>query len=175
MYFRYIANRAGPDDLRRHADTLMRVALVAHLRRDLVFGGGIEQQACFPRRAGKRLFDVDVLAALHGVQADGGMHVIGYADGAGVDVLAFLVEHDAEIFVFGRFVELAEVLSGALGVDVAKRNDVLGLGDLVEDDSALSAAADGSDVELVVERLVAESFEGWDATVAGGGDGACKK
>ena len=77
-----VADGARPDDLRRHAIALVREALVAHLGGDLVLHRGLLQQARFPRRAGQRLFQVDVLAALHAGQGHGGVHEIGDADGA---------------------------------------------------------------------------------------------
>ena len=51
----------------------------------------------------------------------------------GVDVLAFLLEHHAEIFVLGLLLELLEIGSRARFVHVAERHDVLGLRGVVED------------------------------------------
>ena len=88
---------------------LVREPLVAHLRGDLVLHRRLLQQPRLPRRPGQRLLDVDVLAALHAGQRHGGVHEVGDADGAGVDVLAFLVQHDAEVFVLGDVVLLEVV------------------------------------------------------------------
>jgi hypothetical protein len=84
-------------------------ALVAHLGRDLIFDRGLLQEARFPDGAGERLFDVDVLAALHAGEGDGGVHEIGHADGDGVDILALFLQHHAEVFVLGSLLELLEV------------------------------------------------------------------
>ena len=68
MRFGDIADGAGPDDLGGHAVALVREALVAHLRGDLVFLRGFEQDARLPGSARQRLLAVDVLAALHAGQ-----------------------------------------------------------------------------------------------------------
>ena len=68
VHLGHIADRARPYDLRRHTVALVREALVAHLRRDLVLRRRFHQQARFPRRARQRLLHVDVLAVLHAGQ-----------------------------------------------------------------------------------------------------------
>ena len=103
VYFGDVTDRAGPDHFGGGAGGIVRVTLVAHLRGNLVFNGGVAEEAGFPGSAGEWLFDIDVNAALHGIESDSCVHVVGDADGAGVDVLAFLVEHDAEVFVLGGF------------------------------------------------------------------------
>ena len=60
-----VADLAGPDHLRALAGAFVRVALVAHLRRDLILGGRLGEHARFPDGARQRLLHVDVLAALH--------------------------------------------------------------------------------------------------------------
>ena len=95
------------------------------------------------------------------------MHEIGDADRAGVDVLAFLVEHDAEVLVLGRLLELLEVGRGAALVHVAQGHDVLGGAAWFRIDAALSAASDGGDVQLVVEGLVAQRPQRGHAAVSG--------
>ena len=87
-----VANRSAPEDLRGHAIALVRESLVAHLRRDLVFGGGLLEQAGLPRRARQRLFTVDVLAHLHTGERDRGVHEIRDADGHGVDIPALAIQ-----------------------------------------------------------------------------------
>lgn len=59
------------------------------------------------------------------------MHEVGDADGAGIDVPGFLVEHDAEVLVLGERGTLLEVLGGARRVDIAKGDDVLRLSGLI--------------------------------------------
>ena len=159
MRFGHVADRAGPDNLRSHADAFMRVSLVTHLRGDFVLDGRVGQQARLPGCSGQRFLHVDVLAALHAGVRHCGVHVVGDADGAGVDVLSFFIQHDAEIFVLGRLVEAREVRCGAGFVHVAESHDVLGLGGLVEVGSALAAATDRGDVQLVVIGLVAQGPE----------------
>ena len=83
----------------------------------------------------------------------------------GVDVLAFLLEHHAEIFVLGLLVELLEVGRGARFIHIAQRHDVLGARGVVEIHSALAAAADRSHVELIVEGLVPQRPERRHAAV----------
>ena len=109
-----IADRAGPDDLRGHAIAFVGEALVAHLGGNLVLHRRLLEQARLPRSARQRLLAVDVLAALHAMQGHRGMHEVGDADGARVDVF-LLVEHDAEIFIFGELFELLHVRRGAVG------------------------------------------------------------
>ena len=127
-----IADRARPDDLGRHTVAFVREALVAHLRGHAVFRRRFHQQARFPRRPRQRLFHVDVLAVLHAGERHRGVHEIGNADGDGIDILAFLLEHDAEIFVLGLLVELLEIGGRARFIHVAERDDVLGLRGVVE-------------------------------------------
>jgi hypothetical protein len=128
----------------------------------------ISQQARFPRGAGERFFDVDVLAALHAGQRHRGVHEIGDAYGAGIDVLVFLVEHDAEVLVPGCLFEALETGRGAGLVHVAQRHDILGARGGVQVRPALGAAADGGYVELIVERLVARRPERRHAAKAAG-------
>lgn len=169
MNLLHVTDDTGPDHLGGGADGFVGVALVAHLGGHFVLGGGIAEEAGFPYGAGEGLLDVDMFTALHGVEGDGGVHVIGDTDGDGVDVLALFVEHDAEVFVLGLFGELLEVGSGAVVVDIAEGDDVFGSRGVVENDAALAAAADGGDVQLVVEGLVAKRAERGHTAKAGGG------
>ena len=57
------------------------------------------KRAAFVQRVRQRLLAVDVLAGADRGQRGHGVDVVGRADGDGVDVLRFLVEHDAEILV----------------------------------------------------------------------------
>ncbi len=169
MRFRHVADLPGPYDLGGHAVGLVRKALVAHLRSDLVFGRGVEQQPCFPGRARQWLFDVDMLAALHAGERDGGVHEVRHADRTGVDVLALLVEHDAEVFVFGGLLVALQVCAGAGFVHVAQRYDVFRARGIVQVHAALPAAANGGDVQFLVERLIAESPQRRNAAEARAG------
>ncbi len=60
-------------------------------------------------------------------------------DGDGVDIPAFFVEHDAEVFVFVCLVKAFEVLGGARFVHVAERHNVLGPGGVVRVHATLAA------------------------------------
>ncbi len=72
-------------------------ALVAHLRGHLHLAGDLAQAAGFVDRVRQRLLREAVLAQLHGHGAGRGVRVVGRADGDGVDALAHLVEHLAEV------------------------------------------------------------------------------
>src|SRR5687768_9611304 len=98
-----------------------------------------------------------MLAALHTSKTDRRVHEVGNADGACVDVLAFFVEHDSEVFVFGCLAESGKVRPAAGFIDIAERDDVLGSRGVIEDHSTLTAAADGGNIQLVVEGLVPKS------------------
>ena len=126
MDFGDVADFARPDHLGALARAFVRVALVAHLRGDLVFVGRLHQLARFPDGAGQRLLHVDVLAALHAPHGGGGVHEIGDGDDDRVDVLVFLVEHLAEVFVLRSAFELLEFARGLLFIDIAQRDDVFG-------------------------------------------------
>src|SRR5262249_48737339 len=59
--FQHVTDGAAPHDLRGDAVALVGEALVAHLRRDLVFDRGLLKETRFPDRAGERLLYVNVL------------------------------------------------------------------------------------------------------------------
>ena len=63
-----VADLARPDDLARDARRVVRVPLVAHLRRDLVLLRRLPEQARLRGDPRQRLLDVDALAALHAPQ-----------------------------------------------------------------------------------------------------------
>ena len=170
--FSDIANFAGPDDFGGGAVGFVRETLVPHLRGDLVFSGGVQQQPGFPGGAGQGLFAVDVLAALHAGEGHGGVHVVGNADGDRVDILEFLVKHDAEIFVLGNVRIFGEVCACAVFVDVAHGDDGFGLRGIVKVNASLAAATDGGNVQFVVVRLVAKGAQRGDRSETGRGHGA---
>ena len=84
------------------------------------------------------------------------MHEIGNSDGHSVDVLAFLVEHDAEVFVEGKLLVALDTGLGAFEIDIAEGHDVLGAGGAVQVAAALAATADSRDIQFVVVRLIAQ-------------------
>src|SRR5690349_12304271 len=95
------------------------------------------------------------------------MHVIGTGNQHRVDVGGLLVEHAAEILVL-RNIGIEFVAGGcAIVVGIGEGDDVFGFtaGDIA---AALSARADGGDVELFVGRFVAQVPQGWGAAEAAG-------
>ncbi len=108
MHFRDVADLAGPDHLGRLPRSFVRIALVAHLCRDLVFVRCLLQLARFPDGAGQRLLHVHVLAALHAPSGRGGVHEIGNGDDDGVDIRALLIQHLAEVFILRNLFVLFE-------------------------------------------------------------------
>ena len=171
MDFGDVADFAGPENFGGDAVGFVGEALVAHLGGDLVFDCGVVEEAGFPGGAAEGFFDVDVLAGLHVGEGDGGVHEVGDGDGDGVDVLAFFIEHRAEVAIDGQLFEALHGRGSAVEIDVAEGDDVLGGGGFAENFGSATAAADGGDVEFVVEGLIAEGAEGGDAAEAGRGDG----
>ena len=96
-----------------------------------------------------------MLAELHRRERGGGVHVIGNRDRDGVDALALLVEHLAEVFVARRLFPALEPFGAADPVDVGERDDVLGVA-AAEDAHGAAAGADAGDVEFLVGRLEPE-------------------
>ena len=135
----------------------MRVALITHLRGDLVFRGRLGQQPRFPRRACERLLDIHVLATLHGGERDGGVHVIGDHDRHRVDAL-LLVEQLAIVLVFRRLLPAFETLGAAGPVHVGQRDDVLRV-ERPEHAHGTAAGADAGDIHLLVGGLIAECLQ----------------
>ena len=110
VHLAHLADGAGLEPLLHQAQALFRVALVAHLRDDLVLPRRLGQGAGLGDGAGHRLLHVDVLAELHRLHRDEGVHVIGRRDEDRVDVL-LLLEHHAEVLVFrGGFGKSAGVV-----------------------------------------------------------------
>ena len=62
MDFADLANRAGPDNFAKLAVAHTGMALVTHLRGDLIFAGGVGEFACFPNRVRQRLLAINVFA-----------------------------------------------------------------------------------------------------------------
>ena len=166
--FHHIADRAGPDDFGGHPLALVREALVAHLGGDLVFHGRLLEQAGLPRSARQRLLDIHVLASLDTGKGHRGMHEIGDSDGDRVDVLLFLVEHDAEVLIEGKLLVALDTGRGAIEIHIAEGHDVLRPGGAVQVSTALAAAADGRDIQFVVVRFVAEGSQRGHAAEARG-------
>ena len=98
-------NRARSHPLLHQAQAFFRVALVAHLRHDLVFPCRLGQRPRLADGARQRLLHVDVLPELHRRHRDDGVIVIGRGDDDRVDVF-LLLEHLAEVLVQHRLREL---------------------------------------------------------------------
>lgn len=85
--------------------------------------------------------------------------MVGGGDDDGVDVLAVLVEHLAEVFVTGGLGIALVGGGGAAVVNVAKGDDILGGGGGAKVGCALPSGADGGEVQLLIRRLVAGHSE----------------
>ncbi len=93
-----VADRAGEQILLPSARLVLRMALVAHLRDDLHFGGLLREVPGLVHGPAQRLLHVHVLAERHCRRRDHRMHVVGRGDDDGVDVL-LLVEHLAIVAI----------------------------------------------------------------------------
>ena len=95
------------------------MALVAHLRRNVVLLFSRHHQLNLTEAVGHRLFAVDMLAERHCQHGDRKMREIRYGHAHGIDVLVHLVEHLAEILVARHVRKLVEDLARLLGAHVA--------------------------------------------------------
>ena len=159
VHFGDVADVAVPDDLRGLPRAFVGIALVAHLRGDLVFRGRLAQLARFPDRAHQRLLHVHVLAALHAPHGRRGVHVVRYGDDHGVDVLAFLIQHLPEVFVLRRLVEARERGGGAAVVHIAERHDIFRGRRGRNIRCRLPAGADRGEVQFLVGGFVSRAFQ----------------
>ena len=99
VHFADLADGAPHDVLDGAAFPVARVTLVAHLRDDaLLLGRFLLQVPRFVNRPAERLLDVDVLAGIHRVRGNDGVHVIRRRDDDRVEVL-LLLEHLAVVAV----------------------------------------------------------------------------
>ena len=137
-----LANGAGPQRLHALAHASARGALVAHLRANLVLLRHQPHLARFPHSMGQRLLAIHVNALVH--RADGGRRVgvIRGGHGAGIDVLAHLVEHLAEV---GKLLGLGPFLSraaAAIEITITKRNHLANLASTTYVATAFAAHSD---------------------------------
>ena len=156
-----------------------RVALVAHLRRQLrVLRGGLADEPRFPDVVGERLLAVDVLAVRQRQVGREGVRVLGGGDDDGVEVVR-LVEDAPEIVELPGLREPLRRGVERVLVHVAEDDDVLvrmrrgraaarrhGLrlarragrddGELAEARVGAAAAGDERDVQLVVQIPAAQ-------------------
>ena len=134
-----------------------RGALVAHLRDHALVGhllGHLGQQPGLVDRAGERLLRVARDAQPHGLERGRGVHVIGGADGAHVDLLAVLGEEFAEVGEPLRSLKLLRLALALerVAVDVADRDHVAKQGGVVGITASLAPDPDAGHVELLIGR-----------------------
>ncbi len=138
------------------------VALVAHLRNDLVFAGDLGHFAALVDGVGQRLLAVDVLAAFHSGDRGHRVVMVGRGHHDGVDLLVQLVEHLAEV---AELRGLGMVVEGAddavvAPVDVAEGHDIVAAGHRAHVAPAHRADADAGDVQLLAGRRRAAAGHG---------------
>jgi hypothetical protein len=107
-----------------------------------------------------RLLAIDVLAHLDRPEGRGSVNMIRRADGDGVDVLLFLLQQDAEIFVTSRVGKLLVSSRRPAVVDVAQGDDVGPVGGVLANVAAShSAGPDPGHVHPFAGREVAASSQ----------------
>ncbi len=158
VHFGDVADLAGPDHFGALPRTFVRIALIAHLRGDLIFVRRLHQLPRFPHRARERFLHINVLAALHAPHGCGSVHEIRNGHDDGVDIVGLFVEHLAEVFVFGGLFVLFEGCSGMLFVHIAERDDVLRSA-AIDVACGLASGADRGDVEFFVGRFITRRLQ----------------
>ena len=158
VHFGHVADLARPDHFGGLARAFVRVALVAHLRGDLVFVRRLHQLPRFPHRARERFLHVNMLAALHAPHGRGSVHEIGNGHDHGVDIIALFFEHLAEVFILCGLFVLLEGFGGMLFVHIAERDDVL-RSTAIDVARGLSSGADRGDVEFFVRRFITQRLQ----------------
>ena len=126
--------------------------LIHHLGLDLVVLAGALEFAALPYIVHERLLDAHMLAALHCVERNFKVGVVGRGHANGVDILAHFVEHFAVVLEKPRFRIFLFVPAAHSGVNVAESYRVFAL-HAVYSHSANSPYADESDVKFAVGRL----------------------
>ncbi len=124
--------------------------LIAHLGDDPVFLLRLHQHLGFLEAVCQWLFDIDVLAALHGRYRRRVVRVVRcrYADG--VDVIAHLIEHHPEVLELLDVWKLFEVFSDAAGTEVdVGEGDGLGISLRTDSGDHAIGAASGTDAAQV--------------------------
>ena len=125
VHFAHRTDHAGLEDLLDRAPCRRRVALVAHLRRQLrILRGRLTNEPCFPDVVGERLLAVDVLAVRQREVGRERVRVLGGRDHDGVEIVR-PVEDAPEI---GELLRLREPLRRRVErvlVHVAENGDVL--------------------------------------------------
>ena len=77
MHFLHRSDHSGANRIDAFAQTVVVRPLIAHLRRNLVLGGGHAKLAGFPHIVSQRLLRVDVLAHLDRLHRGDRVRVVG--------------------------------------------------------------------------------------------------
>ena len=141
------------DDARLHdldgpAESILRAALVAHLRHHFVVLGQFAQVPRLVHGLRQRLLAVHVFAHLDGSRGHEGMAMVGYRHRHGVDVLFFFFQHVAPVLVKPRVGVQAAGFFGLVLVDVADGDDFLGTA-ITDIAAAFAAGAHAANPEFL--------------------------
>ena len=194
MDFTNIADGAVPDPFAGLADAFTGVSLIAELGGDAHFPGDLHDEARFPDVVRERFLAIGMFALAHGGDTDVGVGVIGGRAQDRVNRF-LLLEHDAEILVFGDFEVrgLGAVMFLDLGLDrfaaahpavveileaerflrIGHRHDldIIELKQRASIGAALAATADEGDIHLGAGSDGAGGAEDLARENADGGDG----
>ena len=121
----HLADFAVPDPFANEVAVCGRGALVTHLRSHLVLLGQVGEQAGLIDGVGQRLLHIDVLAHGDGVGGHDGMRVVGGCYEDGIDALAHLVVHAAEVAILLGIGMTVPGILGIVPVDITEGDDVV--------------------------------------------------
>ena len=148
--------------------------LIAHLCDDLFVARQFRDRARFPNRVRQRFLQIDVFAQLDRHRGGMEMSVIRRRDRYGIDALAFLLQHDAEVFELFRQRKGLE-RPGRVGlIDITKRHDVFTFA-IADIDRAFAAYTDGGNVQACVRAKNIARGDEWESDRAGYQCGALKE
>ena len=155
----HLAQHARLNQLHQSTRVGTAMTLIAHLRGDFVLPRDLGHLARLGHRMGERLLAINVFAHLHRHEGGRGVHVVGRRNGHGIDIPAFLLQHQSEIFelpglrIFFECPGAVDFIHIAQGVNVL----IIHVGDVA---GAFSAHADAGDVQAVVcTKDVATGYE----------------
>ena len=142
-----LADGSVPDRFAQQAHLLAGLALVAHLRRDLVLARRLRHRAGLIHGVRQRFLAVDMLTAFDGCHGGHRVAVVRRRDDHSVDVRILLVQHFPEVFVLPG-VRVASKRSRCVApVHVAQGDNVLAL-ECLQVPGPLTSHADARDVQL---------------------------
>ena len=150
--FAHLAEQTGLYQLDEPARVRIAMPLISHLCGDFVFTRDFRQLPRLKHGVRERFLAINVFAHLHRHQGCRRVHVIGRGNRDAVEVLAFLVEHHAEILEPFRLRIFFECARGVDFVHVAKGIDVFAVRVL----DVAGAFAPGSDAAKVEAAVGAE-------------------